>query len=187
MRLVSSKSFRHEYLVPPQTTFVCDFLECLQYRRVGWILTIKISVRVGTNASKLAEIQQSARLEEGNGMQGGAKGNAGGGRKRGGDERRLGPMRDCMMRRPLPAVFGHPCSATNDGGGGGSVWDSNLALLANPRSPTGQRRGSGRGADDGASASSAVPRLHDDGRPSLTRAMMTTTAAASARTTVPRL
>ncbi len=120
-------------------------------------------------------------------MQGGAKGNAGGGRKGGGDERRLGLMRGCMMRRPLPAVFGHPHAATNDGGGGGSMEDSNLALLANPRSRTVQRSGSGGGTDDGASASSAIPRLHDDGRPSLTRAMMMTMVAASAQTTVPRL
>ncbi len=149
----------HGYLMPPQTDFFCDFLECLQYKRVGWILTIKNSVRVGKKVSKLAEIQQSARLEEGNGMHGGAKGNAGGGRKGGGDERRLGLMHDCMMRRPLPAIFGHPCAATNDGGGGGNFEDSNLALPANHCSPMGQRSGSGGGAV-------MVPRHHQ--RPSLT-------------------
>jgi hypothetical protein len=46
----------HGYLMPPQTEFFCDFLECLQYTHVGWILTIKINVRVGTNVPKLAEI-----------------------------------------------------------------------------------------------------------------------------------
>jgi hypothetical protein len=64
----------HEYLVPPQTTLFRDFLECLQYKRVGWIMMVKISVKVGTKASKTAEIQQSARLEEGNGMLGGCNG-----------------------------------------------------------------------------------------------------------------
>jgi len=38
---------------------------------------------------------------------GAQRGMQGGGRKGGEDERRLGLMRDCMMRRPLPAVFGH--------------------------------------------------------------------------------
>jgi hypothetical protein len=76
---------------------------------------MKIRARVGMKASKTAEIQQSARLEEGDGMQGGHKG--------GGDERQLGLMRDCMMWRPLTAVFCHPRAAANDGGGGGSVED----------------------------------------------------------------
>jgi hypothetical protein len=78
--------------VPSLTVVFRDFLECLQYRCVGWILMKKIRVRVGMKASKMAEIQQSARLEEeGDGMQGG-------GRKGEEDERRLGLMRDCMMR-----------------------------------------------------------------------------------------
>ncbi len=77
--------------MPSLTVVFRAFLECLQYRRVGWILMMKIRVRVGMKASKM--VQQSARLEEGDGMQGGcAKG------RKMNDERRLGLMRDCMMR-----------------------------------------------------------------------------------------
>jgi len=106
--------------------------------------------------------------------------NAGGGRKGGEDERRLGLMRDCMMQRPLSAVFCHPRAAANDGGGGSSVEDSTSAFSAVPCLPTQQRSGSGGGADDAVLASSA-------GHPSLACTMMATTVAASARTRVPRL
>ena len=38
-----------EYLVPPQTTFFRDFLECLKNKHVGWILMMKRGGQVGMN------------------------------------------------------------------------------------------------------------------------------------------